>query len=123
MGDKDTRWEYCNVPEIVETHSNWIWTIADVPHTCARYTGTKSTTKSGHTCQKWNAQHPHTHDRTPTGTWNGFGFADGRLGNHNYCRNPERYEAGNKIWCYTTNPAVRWEDCLGGKNPSFLWTL
>ena len=104
--DKNTRWEYCN-PETVRKAHNHDWRLT----TCVKYDGWLSTTKSGYTCQNWNSQHPHTHDRTPTGSWNGYGFADGRLGNHNYCRNPEREIGGTKLWCYTTNPAVRWEDC------------
>merc|ERR1712127_1012068 len=100
--DKNTRWEYCNTNIV-----NQYWEF----HTCVEYEGTLSTTKSGFTCQNWNAQHPHTHDRTSTGSWNGYGFGNGRLGNHNYCRNPERENGGRKLWCYTTSPAIRWEEC------------
>ena len=32
----------------------------------------------------------------------------GTTGGHNYCRNPDG-EAS--IWCYTTDPAKRWEYC------------
>ena len=103
--DKNTRWEYCMTPPQYVTATNYN------DHKCVEYEGTLSTTVSGHTCQKWNAQHPHTHDRTPSSTWDSYGFADRRLGNHNYCRNPERDGGGRKIWCYTTNPAVRWDVC------------
>lgn len=53
-------------------------------------------TVSGHVCQAWNVQRPHRHK---------FGY----VGSHNFCRNPENKPFG--VWCYTTNPNVRWERC------------
>ena len=56
-------------------------------------------TVSGHSCQAWNVQWPHRHT---------FGY----VGSHNFCRNPDNLTGG--VWCYTTNPKVRWELCTGG---------
>ena len=61
----------------------------------ADYHGEVSQTKSGLECQAWNVQTPHKH-------------SFGEVGNHNQCRNPNG-EPG--AWCYTTNPAKRWELC------------
>jgi len=37
-------------------------------------------------------------------------FADGSVSAaNNYCRNPDDDPIG--LWCYTTNPSVRWEYC------------
>ena len=58
-------------------------------------------TKSGHLCQKWNSQEPHPHPLTPV--------LRPYLDKHNYCRNPEG--RGERPWCYTTDPTVRWEYC------------
>ncbi len=72
------------------------------------YTGTKSTTFRGYTCQYWNATSPH--DASSTG-FSGYG-------NNNYCRNSD-YPVP---WCYTTDPNVPWdfcfqpEDTCGGKH-------
>merc|ERR1712176_792713 len=66
------------------------------------YRGTKSTTKSGYTCQKWISQYPHTHGYTPEV------YPNGGLGCHNYCRNPN---GGPETWCYTTDPNMRWDYC------------
>jgi hypothetical protein len=66
------------------------------------YRGCQSRTRSNRECQKWTAQSPHAHSRKPENYPN-FG-----LGDHNYCRNPD--EEGT-IWCYTTDPASRWELC------------
>ncbi len=67
------------------------------------YRGTKTTTVSGIPCQKWTAQIPHKHTRTPA-RYPGSG-----LGDHSYCRNPDNDPGG--AWCYTTDPAKRWEYC------------
>ena len=66
------------------------------------YRGTVSSTVSGITCQKWIDQSPHDHMRTE------YYYPTAGLGDHNRCRNPDN-EGGQ--WCYTTDPAVRWELC------------
>merc|ERR1719326_1185591 len=58
-------------------------------------------TSSGRTCQKWTATKPHEVGIEPS-TSNG-------LGNHNYCRNPDKSE--DKPWCYTMDPSVEKETC------------
>jgi len=66
------------------------------------YRGCQTKTVSGKTCQKWTSQAPHRHSRTPAK------YPDAGLGNHNYCRNPDK---ANTIWCYTTDKKKRWEYC------------
>ena len=67
------------------------------------YTGTVQQTLSGMTCQKWTAQSPHGHSRTPQN------YPNTGLGDHNYCRNPDNMPGG--AWCYTANPLQRWDYC------------
>ena len=55
-----------------------------------------STTPTGNTCQLWALDTPHSH---------GYNWVSA---DHNYCRNPD---GSARPWCYTTNPAVRWEYC------------
>ena len=59
------------------------------------YSGNVAKTRSGLTCQFWNTQTLHKHDQP---RWN-----------HNYCRNPSSEDGG--VWCYTTDPDVKWEYC------------
>jgi len=66
----------------------------------ADYRGTLSTTASGKTCQRWDAQSPHSHSYTRENYENANLI-------ENYCRNPDG-EAG---WCYTNDPNTRWEYC------------
>jgi len=66
------------------------------------YRGTVSTTPNGRTCQQWTNQSPHQHTMLPEN------YPNSGLGDHNYCRNPDN-AAGP--WCYTTDPAQRWEYC------------
>ncbi|XP_046346116.2 uncharacterized protein LOC124126662 [Haliotis rufescens] len=74
------------------------------------YTGTQSTTRSGKTCQRWDAQEPHSHDKTKDAKFAVPGFYTPQTvtGSANYCRDPAR---DGFLWCYTTNPAARWEKC------------
>ena len=67
------------------------------------YRGLQNKTKSGKTCQRWTSQSPQGHSRTPAK------YPNMGLGDHNYCRNPDREPGG--IWCYTTDRNKRWEYC------------
>jgi hypothetical protein len=62
-----------------------------------QFTGNKSMTISGRTCQNWSTQSPVRHKFTT-------------LGNHSSCRNPDNWDGGP--WCYTTDPQVRFEPCF-----------
>lgn len=79
----------------------------------AGYRGCQTKTRSGQYCQPWTHQKPHTQDRTPE-NYPDAGLVD------NYCRNPD---GSDTIWCYTTNPNVRWELCdpLPESNPINYW--
>ncbi|XP_062595421.1 uncharacterized protein LOC134256764 isoform X2 [Saccostrea cucullata] len=60
------------------------------------YQGTKSITKTGKACQRWDTQSPHEH------AYDVFSLAK-----ENYCRNFDREEP----WCFTNDTDVRWELC------------
>ncbi|XP_078581991.1 CUB and sushi domain-containing protein 1-like [Branchiostoma floridae x Branchiostoma japonicum] len=62
----------------------------------ATYIGTVNVTSTGKTCQRWDSQSPHSHQHTAAGL------------DENYCRNPDGHSG---VWCYTTDPSARWEDC------------
>jgi hypothetical protein len=65
------------------------------------YTGTQSTTVGGRTCQQWNADFPHKRTQT-------FIPNTSSDRNSNYCRDTSDH---GTLWCYTTDPDVRWENC------------
>ncbi len=68
------------------------------------YMGRINITESGITCQRWDQQVPHSHPLTE-----GHYFPDRDVTlAENYCRNTENIP---RIWCYTTNPDVRWATC------------
>jgi len=97
--DPNKRWESCDVPmcppdtECKETKSG------------LKYRGQKSVTKSGFTCQRWDAQTPHEHNRKDASKYPDATLADAA----NYCRNPDNEPNGP--WCYTTDKDKRWEHC------------
>ncbi|XP_054101638.1 hepatocyte growth factor-like protein isoform X3 [Callithrix jacchus] len=64
------------------------------------YRGTVATTSSGLSCQAWSHKFPNDHKYTPT-LRNGL--------EENFCRNPDGDPGGP--WCYTTDPAVRFQSC------------
>ena len=65
------------------------------------YNGPINVTESGKACQKWDSNTPHLHPFTS--------LYRIYLEDHNYCRNPEG--RGMRPWCYTLDPAIRWEYC------------
>ncbi|XP_034812364.1 hepatocyte growth factor-like protein isoform X2 [Pan paniscus] len=65
-----------------------------------RYRGTMATTVGGLPCQAWSHKFPNDHKYTPT-LRNGL--------EENFCRNPDGDPGGP--WCYTTDPAVRFQSC------------
>jgi hypothetical protein len=78
------------------------WTSCKKDERRLTYRGMQSKTITGNDCQRWTAQAPHEHTRTPTN------YPNRGLGDHAYCRNPDD---GDTIWCYTTSAATRWEYC------------
>ena len=66
------------------------------------YRGTKNTTKSGLTCQRWDAQFPHIHIVNSPRNKPAAGLEN------NFCRNPDNEAAP---WCYTMSIYKRWEFC------------
>ena len=86
------RWEYCDVPECDSTCGTSAAKQSD-------YRGTKSVTKTGHTCRQWGPPH---------NSWTPKNYPGKGLGDHNYCRNPDDMPGG--AYCYTTD-GPRWEYC------------
>ena len=60
-------------------------------------TGICATTRSNRRCQNWSSMEPHK----PNKHVDKYGWTD------NLCRNVDH----NALWCYTTDPHKRWEDC------------
>lgn len=68
----------------------------------AGYRGCQSVTRNGLTCQSWAAQTPHQHSLADESAGESAEAAK------NHCRNPD---GGDSIWCYTTDPNVRFDYC------------
>jgi hypothetical protein len=109
--DPDMRWDYCGCDtksdsDKVSARNNGAaeeCKLNEHGYLPENYSGGFSTTVSGYTCQNWDSQEPHAHDRTATN------YPDGGLGNHNHCRNPD---GEHSAWCYTTDPDTKWEYCV-----------
>lgn len=74
------------------------------------YRGVQQVTKGVRTCQNWNATSPQpsiliSPSSSPAGQL--YAQTNGLI--NNYCRNPEG--GAQYIYCYTTDPSVRWEYC------------
>ena len=70
-----------------------------------QYIGHVSVTETGKPCQAWASQTPNSHGYTED-----YKYPDGSVSAaSNYCRNPSISYVG--LWCYTTDPEARWEDC------------
>ncbi|CAG2234169.1 PLG [Mytilus edulis] len=110
--DPDVFWEHCSIPlcddvDITTKLVEVTFCLNQRSKTLYRYSaGCRlywkceyvSTTDTGKTCQDWSQTYPHLHDFTA------------KLGDQqNYCRNPDNEPLGP--WCYTTDPASRWEYC------------
>jgi len=93
-----TRWDYCDVPQCPSAGC--------LVGRGLGYVGQQSHTTSGLQCQRWDSQTPHSH----TYYVDADEFPDASVSEaENYCRNPSNDEP--KLWCYTTNPEVRWGYC------------
>ncbi|CAM9358488.1 unnamed protein product [Lampetra fluviatilis] len=66
------------------------------------YRGQAKMTKSGRSCQRWDATHPHDPRYRPQL------YPDKEL-EENFCRNADEDDGGP--WCYTTDPELRFESC------------
>ena len=89
--------DYCDI-DLCGSYS------ADCRSRTEPYKGRQFVTVSGHICQRWSDQTPHSHDYTSTHMMEGESLevAD------NFCRH-----LGNKQfpWCYTIHPEKEWEFC------------
>ncbi|XP_071094845.1 surface protein-like [Haliotis cracherodii] len=77
------------------------------------YGGTVSTTKSGRTCQRWDKQKPNRHWFLTNESFKATTGLGRETRSHaaNYCRDPGVMVANKSVWCYTTDPKVRSEEC------------
>lgn len=113
-------YEYCNATDAFEGETTKLYdkqpfkepTTKTEDDTCNEelagtngtdYRGCQTQTNSGKTCQRWDTQSPQSHSVTPAN------HPDAGL-DDNYCRNVNPAGAST-IWCYTTDPATRWEYC------------
>ncbi|XP_078086246.1 plasminogen-like [Mustelus asterias] len=99
--DSKNRWAFCNIPRCTEEPPAIEGETECYTGKGHSFRGAVSTTISGRTCQRWDAQNPHLHSRTPDNY-----PCKGLEGN--YCRNPDNEK---EPWCYTTDPNTRWEYC------------
>ncbi|KAJ1155251.1 hypothetical protein NDU88_007986 [Pleurodeles waltl] len=95
------RWEHCSIPRCATKPHPETPGLQCLTGNGQSYVGSIAVTVSGKACQAWSAQSPHVHSRTPEN------YPCKSL-DKNYCRNPD---GETRPWCYTTDPATRWEYC------------
>ncbi len=72
--------------------------------TATSYRGTKSFTKTGITCQRWDTDFPHETTEYHDITDESYDLKE------NYCRNPDKWRKGP--WCNTMDENVKWQECF-----------
>ncbi|XP_072180924.1 plasminogen-like [Diadema setosum] len=109
--DPLVNYEYCEIGSAqpacglinhgIECFTDYLWAVD--------YRGYVNETVNGRTCQKWTSQTPWDHTQLQD-------YPNVGLGDHNFCRNPDR---SDWAWCYTTDPSVRYEYCdIGRAQPT-----
>ena len=69
------------------------------------FSGLQTATRSGVSCQRWDSQEPQTHPMLPDIFRTDLKTANSERS----CRNPGGI--GDRPWCYTEDPNLRWEYC------------
>lgn len=80
------------------------------------YRGKQDKTITGKQCQSWKVDIPNNRGAITPEAFPNAGLLDGDSENKSYCRNPDGKSEG--IWCFTTDPNVKWERCdsINGEN-------
>lgn len=97
-------WEYCDVPDCQEETKPEMPSCGSLAFRQSDYRGQINHTASGHACQPWNQQAPHSHKYVPE-EHPSAGLDE------NYCRQPDDSEF--LAWCFVDDESagVRWEHC------------
>ncbi|XP_078576293.1 uncharacterized protein LOC144861983 isoform X2 [Branchiostoma floridae x Branchiostoma japonicum] len=109
--DPGEEWDWCPVPKCGTVPPEVGPEIQDVLRDAGdcyagkgeSYRGTAALTWSGHACQDWSSQTPHSHSYKPES------HPDADLAN-NYCRNPTP-DSEYAPWCFTASPDKKWDFC------------
>eukprot|EP00058_Branchiostoma_floridae_P016408 XP_002601896.1 hypothetical protein BRAFLDRAFT_86374 [Branchiostoma floridae] len=109
--DPGEEWDWCPVPKCGTVTPEVGPEIQDVLRDAGdcyagkgeAYRGTAALTWSGHACQDWSSQTPHSHSYKPES------HPDADLAN-NYCRNPTP-DSEYAPWCFTASPDKKWDFC------------
>uniref|UniRef100_A0A8B9HFU6 Hepatocyte growth factor n=1 Tax=Astyanax mexicanus TaxID=7994 RepID=A0A8B9HFU6_ASTMX len=96
--DPDVPWEYCSIKQCGDNIETTTTCFCD---NGAGYRGTVAVPREGLTCQRWDAQFPHSHSYMPQK------YRCKDL-SENFCRNPDGRDAP---WCFTTDPNIPWAFC------------
>ncbi|KAL4226478.1 hypothetical protein ACF0H5_014461 [Mactra antiquata] len=102
FSEEKSQRQYCGVTKCAKYHTTCYDGLS-----VKSYIGTWNQTISGRTCQRWDADKPHSHNLMAEM------FEEDSLEDaENYCRDPTN---SGKLWCYTTDPKIEKERCGIGK--------